>query len=151
MDDLGGADVNACSFCDIAAKQAEAVVLFEDDEVLAFLDTSPIRRGHSHIIPKQHFATFDVMPPALAGRIIALGQELARRLKATYKVERVAFLFTGGDVAHAHAHLIPMHEKTDVTSARYILNTEALHWSAAHLLADRESLLAAKAELGFET
>jgi hypothetical protein len=39
-------------------------------------------------------------------------------MKALYGVPRVAFLFTGGD--HAHAHVVPMHEKTDITSQRYI-------------------------------
>ncbi len=32
----------------------------------------------------------------------------------------MTFLFTGGDIPHAHAHLVPMHEKTDITSRRYI-------------------------------
>ena len=43
-----------------------------------------------------------------------------RALKALYGVPRVAFLFSGGDHAHAHAHVIPMHQKTDITSRRYI-------------------------------
>jgi catechol 2,3-dioxygenase-like lactoylglutathione lyase family enzyme len=73
-----------------------------------------------------HYETFDVIPPELAGRIVALGQDLARRMKAAYGVERVAFLFTGGDVPHAHAHVVPMHEKTDVTSARYVVSPPAL-------------------------
>ena len=41
-------------------------------------------------------------------------------MKALYGVPRVAFLFSGGDHAHAHAHVVPMHEKTDITSRRYI-------------------------------
>jgi histidine triad (HIT) family protein len=36
-------------------------------------------------------------------------------------VPRVAFLFTGGDIAHVHAHVVPMWEKTDITSRRYIV------------------------------
>ena len=34
---------------------------------------------------------------------------------------RGAFLFTGGDIAHVHAHVVPMYEKTDITSRRYIV------------------------------
>jgi histidine triad (HIT) family protein len=41
-------------------------------------------------------------------------------MKALYSLPRVAFLFSGGDHAHAHAHVVPMHEKTDITSRRYI-------------------------------
>ena len=65
-------------------------------------------------------------------------------MKEVYHVDRVAFLFTGGDVAHVHAHA-----KTDITSARYIVAPEELTWSSAHLLQTREDLLAVRASLGF--
>ena len=71
-------------------------------------------------------------------------------MKAVYNVNRVAFLFTGGDVPHAHAHVIPMHEKTDITSARYFLNPETIQFSSLHLQADQANLLRVKAELRFE-
>jgi histidine triad (HIT) family protein len=46
----------------IVAGTVDAVVLYEDDEVIAFLDIAPIRPGHSPIIPKRHDETFDVLP-----------------------------------------------------------------------------------------
>ena len=143
--------MNDCIFCRIAGKQEEAVVLYEDAEIMIFLDIAPIRSGHSHIIPKQHYETFELIPPDLAGRIIVLGQHLAKRIKAVYKVDRVAFLFTGGDVPHAHAHVIPMHEKTDITSARYIIGPSKPEFDSSHLRVDRQSLLEVKKELGFPT
>lgn len=87
---------------------------------MAFLDTHPIRTGHVQVIPRGHHATFEELPPATAAQIVQVGQRVAKALKRTYGVPRVAFLFTGGDVTHAHAHLVPMHEKTDVTSRRYV-------------------------------
>ena len=42
-------------------------------------------------------------------------------MKSLYGVERVAFALTGGDHAHVHAHVVPMQEKTDITSRRYIV------------------------------
>jgi histidine triad (HIT) family protein len=41
-------------------------------------------------------------------------------LRKLYAVQRVAFLFTGADIAHAHAHVVPMVETTDITSPQYI-------------------------------
>ena len=137
-----------CVFCGIAAGAIDSVILYEDDEIMAFLDIAPIRSGHSHIIPKKHFATFEVVPPALAGRIIELGQRLAKTLKAVYAVERVAFVFTGGDIPHAHAHVIPMVDKTDITSARYIVGSHDIQWASEHLNASRESLLAVRERIG---
>lgn len=109
-----------CQFCDIAAGRIRAHLVYQDSQVMAFLDSGPIRRGHVQIIPRDHYATFEDLPADLSGQVLALGQRIARAQKKLCGVERVAFLFTGGDIPHAHAHVVPMVEKTDITSRRYI-------------------------------
>ena len=109
-----------CIFCRIAAGEIPSHVVYEDDQLKAFLDIQPIRPGHVLIVPKQHHDYFDDLPSALAASIVHLGQRLGKAMKAIYGVERVAFLFTGTDVAHVHAHVVPMHEKHDITSPVYI-------------------------------
>ena len=93
--------------------------------------------------------TFELLPAPLAARIVDLGQQLARRMKDVYGVDRVAFLFTGGDVAHVHAHVVPMHQKTDITSARYIVEPAEVRWGSDHLLVEREALLKERGRLAF--
>ncbi len=109
-----------CIFCRIAAGEIPAHVVYEDDQIKAFLDIMPIRPGHVLIIPKSHHDYYDDLPPELAAAIVQLGQRLGKGMKKLYGVERVAFLFTGTDVSHVHAHVVPMHEKTDITSPIYI-------------------------------
>jgi histidine triad (HIT) family protein len=137
----------SCPFCRIASGELDAVIIYEDTDVVAFLDIGPIRPGHTQIIPRAHFDTFEELPPDLATRITLLAQQLAQRMKAVYGVERVAFLFTGGDVPHAHAHVVPMHARTDITSARYIVEPAELRMSSEHLLVDRATLLRVREEL----
>jgi histidine triad (HIT) family protein len=144
-----GEPLMPCTFCRIAAGQLDAVVVYEDADVIAFLDIEPIRRAHTQIIPRRHIESFEQLPPLLAAHITTLGQRLARRMKAVYGVERVAFLFTGSDIPHAHAHVVPMHAKTDITSARYVVSQPELQLSSAHLSADRTTLIRVRAELGF--
>lgn len=109
-----------CLFCRIARREIPAHIVYEDDHLVAFLDTGPIRPGHVQIIPRDHYPTFDDLTAELASRIIVLGQRLARILKERNHVSRAAFLFTGGDIAHAHAHVLPLIAPTDITSRRYI-------------------------------
>lgn len=118
--------------------------------MIALLDIAPIRPGHTVIMPCSHVETFEQLPAPLANRILAVGQQLARRMKALYKVERVAFFFTGTDIAHVHAHVVPMHEKMDVTSARYLVSQESISWSSEHLRADAETLKRVRDELAFK-
>jgi len=112
--------MNECLFCQIASGGERAAIIYEDDRILGLMDICPIRPGHAQIIPREHFVYFEDLPDAIACRIIHLGQRLSRTMKPLYGVPRVAFLFSGGDHAHAHAHVVPMHEKTDITSRRYI-------------------------------
>jgi histidine triad (HIT) family protein len=125
------------------------VRVHEDGELIALLDIAPIRPGHTVILPKTHIETFERLPAPLAGRILDLGQQLARRMKELYQVERVAFFFTGTDVAHAHAHVVAIHARMDVTSARYITSRSEISWSSEHLRTDAEALQRVRDELAF--
>lgn len=111
---------NGCLFCAITAGTIPARIICESDNLVAFLDIQPVREGHTLIVPRQHHAYFDDMPAELAAEVVAMGQRIARIQKTLYGVERVGFMFTGTDIAHVHAHVVPLHEPTDLTSRRYI-------------------------------
>lgn len=111
--------IPSCSFCAIAAQQAPAHIVHDTEDIVAFSDICPIRPGHTQIIPRRHFEVFEDLPEALALDILKLGQRIAQAQKRIYGVERVGFVFSGFDVPHAHAHVIPLHDRTDLTSMRY--------------------------------
>ena len=130
--------MTSCVFCQIISGEVPVDLIYHDELVAAFPDNHPIRPGHAMIVSKAHWPYFEDLPEATASRILLIGQRLAAAMKELYKVPRVAFAFTGGDHAHAHAHVIPMHEKTDLTSRRYI---------AEDILTFRSTPLAPPAEL----
>lgn len=145
-----------CIFCRIASGEIASHVVHEDERMKAFLDIQPIRPGHVLIVPKTHHDYFDDLPAELAAGIVHLGQRLGKAMKSIYGVERVAFLFTGTDVAHVHAHVVPMHEKTDITSPVYIeqqdlsfrlaprAGDDALRQTLAALCTELDGMAAAK-------
>ena len=112
--------VTDCVFCRIAAGREPAEVICRDELVMVLTDICPIRPGHLLIIPHTHHPYFDDLPPTTASRIIHPAQRLAKAMKPLFGVPRVAFVFTGADHPHAHAHVVPTHDRTDVTSRRYI-------------------------------
>ncbi len=109
-----------CVFCRIARRELHSHAVYEDDLVFAFLDAGPIRPGHTQIVPKVHYAHFDDLTADVSARIIGVGQKLAKVMKGAYRVPRVGLVFTGGDISHVHAHIVPLHNSTDITSRRYI-------------------------------
>ncbi len=136
--------MDGCLFCRIATRELGAHVVHEDRRLLAFLDICPIRPGHTQIITRDHFDYFDTAPPDLVCAVAVLGQKLAGAMKRRYGVPRVAFLFTGGDVMHVHAHVVPMLETTDITSRRYIAE-EALTFRGMPRAADADLVREASA------
>ena len=127
-----------CLFCRIARGEVPARVVHQSEDVIAFLDIRPIRRGHVLVVPRAHFAYYDDLPSEVAHEVMRVAQRLAPALRAGFKVERVGLFFTGVDIAHAHAHVVPMVEPTDVTSRQYI---------AEETLTFRPAALAPAAEL----
>lgn len=138
-----------CLFCRIARGQLPAHRLYEDAHILAFLDLHPIRPGHALVIPKAHYPWFEDLPEDLASRITTCAQRLARRMKALYPVERVALFYTGVHVAHAHAHVVPMHHIHDVSSQAYLREGVLDFSQPPQLQADEGARIAAELAAGF--
>jgi diadenosine tetraphosphate (Ap4A) HIT family hydrolase len=66
---------DGCIFCKIIRRESPAHIVYEDAQVIAFLDTLPIRPGHTLLVPKAHHARLTDLPPELAS---ALGVGLTK-------------------------------------------------------------------------
>ena len=142
-----------CLFCRIASGEIPSATVHATDRVFAFLDINPIRAGHTLIIPRDHHCYYDDVPPPVLAEMMALAGRLAPVLRARHGVERVASFYTGIDVAHAHAHVFPMFDRTDLTSPAYIVErpltfTRPPMADPAALAAEAEALRQALADAG---
>lgn len=86
--------------------------VFEDDLTFAFMDISPISRGHTLVLPKARARNIlDVTPDVLAATIVTVGR-VARAAKAAFEAEGVAIMQfnespAGQSVFHLHFHVVP--------------------------------------------
>jgi len=106
----------SCPFCYIHQHPEAAAMIHADDELMAFMDINPIRSGHVLIVSRAHEPEFFNLPERVAARAMTLAHRIAAVQKALFQPLRVGAMIAGGDVPHAHLHLIPMRENTDVTS-----------------------------------
>lgn len=104
--------MNDCIFCEIAAGRIPSMKVYEDDDVLAFLDIHPISEGHTLIIPKQHSAKLDECALDTLEKLIRSLQRLAGAVQKAMDSDGYNVLCNNGRAAgqlvdHVHFHIIP--------------------------------------------
>ena len=128
-----------CVFCRIVRGEIPSVKLYEDSEVLAFMDISPIVKGHALVIPKAHYDPLTALPPALLGRVMAAVQRIAAAQTAALKADGVNLFQANGAAAgqvvpHVHFHVIPRFNndghRWNWTSGRYDRTEDMDAWAA---------------------
>lgn len=100
-----------CVFCKIVANEIPAYRVYEDDEVLAFLDITQGTKGHTLLVPKKHVANLYEMDEDIAKTLFAKVPMLARALKDAFNPIGLNLVNNNDQplqsVFHAHLHLIP--------------------------------------------
>jgi len=101
-----------CVFCKIVAGQIPALKVFENEDILAFLDIGPLSEGHTLVVPKKHVHLLSEMSES---EMAAMSRHLPRLVRAIcgavgsegcnvlVNVGRVA----SQEVPHVHWHIIP--------------------------------------------
>ncbi len=105
-----------CLFCKIIKKEISSFIVFEDKEVVAFLDIHPIREGHILVVPKKHVEDFYDLTDKDLSHIFLITKKLSKKISKIFKPKKVGIVIAGLDVPHTHVHIIPMHEYHDITS-----------------------------------
>ena len=98
----------------------------ENDQFLAFLDITPLRRGHVLVIPKSEVDyIFDLADDTL-GNIFIFSKEVSAKIKKIFPCKKVGITVIGLEVPHAHIHLIPINSLADMnfTQEKLILSNE---------------------------
>jgi histidine triad (HIT) family protein len=103
-----------CRFCAIARGDADALVVLDDEQVLAFLDHRPLFPGHSLLIPREHYETLPDLPDALLEPLFGAARLLARAVVDAFDAEG-SFVAINNvvsqSVPHLHVHVVPRRRK----------------------------------------
>jgi len=104
-----------CVFCRIAEGSIPAYKIYEDQDILAFLDISQVTLGHCLVIPKKHFENIFELDNKTASILFEKVVQIAKMLKKNLNIENINILNNNGKLAyqsvnHYHIHLIPRYE-----------------------------------------
>jgi len=101
-----------CIFCKIAQGKAKARITQQNKWAMAFVAKDETSKGHTLVIPKDHYESiFDIPKDCLQG-VMELAQGLSRKLKAELGATGVNLLHASGkdaqqSVFHFHIHVVP--------------------------------------------
>ncbi|WP_111859673.1 HIT family protein [Acinetobacter sp. CFCC 10889] len=99
-------------FARILRGELPAIKIYEDEQVLAFMDIMPQADGHTLVIPKTPAVTLLDLPPDAAAYTIQVVQKVANAMKKALNVQGIVLMQLSGEAAgqtvpHVHFHLIP--------------------------------------------
>jgi histidine triad (HIT) family protein len=105
----------SCIFCRIVRGELPSTRVYEDEEVLAFMDIGPIIKGHTLVVPKQHHDPLIQTPEPLLAKLIAVVRRIAAAQMKGLKADGVNVHQSNGACAgqvvpHLHFHVIPRFE-----------------------------------------
>jgi diadenosine tetraphosphate (Ap4A) HIT family hydrolase len=99
-----------CIFCKIAKGEIDSAKIWEDKEFLAILDINPNTEGMALVLPKKHFDSYVFeMPDDAYQKLMLASKKVVKILEKGLNVTKVAMVFEGLGVNHAHAKLYPMY------------------------------------------
>ena len=100
----------SCVFCSIVAGETPATLIHEDDEFVAFLDTRPVFKGHTLLVPRVHVDTLPDLPAELRDGFLTLAQRLATAMTDGLGAQG-SFVAVNNivsqSVPHLHLHVVP--------------------------------------------
>lgn len=104
----------------IINREIPAYIVYEDDDIISFLDISQATKGHTLIVPKKAYANIYEMPEELLEKVIVVSKKVALAIQEAFNPSGLNILNNTNEVAgqtvfHFHIHLIPRYDQADVT------------------------------------
>ena len=118
----------ACVFCGIAAGELAANIVYRDQQVIAFLDRSPLFLGHTLVMPIAHIETLDDLAPEQVGPLFEVVRRTSIAVQAACAADG-SFVAVNTrmsqSVPHVHVHVVPRTQGDGLFSPRPIWRRQA--------------------------
>lgn len=100
-------------FTKIIRNEIPSYKVAEDDNFIAFLDISPLAKGHTLVVPKKEIDYIFDIEDNLYKEYFLFAKKVAAGIEKVIKCKRIGVAVVGLEVPHAHIHLIPINKIGD--------------------------------------
>lgn len=94
----------------------------ENEKFFAFLDISPVMKGHTLVVPKQQIDYIFDLDDTTIAEMMVFAKKVAKAIEKTVVCKRVGVAVVGMEVPHTHIHLIPITKENDLNFANPRVN-----------------------------
>ena len=104
----------ASIFSKIISEEIPCYKIAENDHCIAFLDVSPLSKGHVLVVPKKEVDLLFDLDDELYIEVGKMVKSVAKAIKEVISCTRVGMAVIGLEVPHAHVHLVPINNIGDI-------------------------------------
>lgn len=108
----------ASIFSKIVSGEIPSFKIAEDEHFIAFLDTSPIVKGHVLVVPKCEVDKLFEAEDVYLSSILLFAKPIAKAIEMSMPCKRCGISVIGLEVPHAHMHLVPINTADDLNFTR---------------------------------
>lgn len=108
----------ATIFSKIIAGEIPCYKIAETENCFAFLDISPLAKGHTLVIPKKEVDYIFDLEDSLLSELNIFAKRVAKAIDLACPCKKVGIAVIGLEVPHAHIHLVPLHNVGDLDFKR---------------------------------
>ena len=112
-------------FSKIIAQQIPSYKIAENDRFYAFLDISPLVKGHTLVVPRQEVDKFFDLSGYDLQEMMLFARPIAKAIEQAFNCKRCGLAAIGLEVPHAHLHLVPINSAGDLNFTRAKLSPTA--------------------------
>lgn len=104
--------MNDCLFCKIIKGEVPSSKVYENENIVAFLDINPVNPGHTLVVPKEHYENFSLADEKTLHHLVEAAQKVAKAIVKALGYEGYNIGVNNGSVAgqvifHLHVHVMP--------------------------------------------
>lgn len=107
----------ATLFTKIINGEIPGAFVYQDDLCVAFLDVSPIREGHTMVVPREEVSHWIDAEQPLIDHLMKVARAIGHAQKTAFDCERIGVMIQGYEVPHLHIHVWPTNSMADFNLA----------------------------------
>ena len=102
-------------FSRIIAGEIPGTFVYRDDRCVAFMSINPLARGHVLVVPIDEIDHWIDASPELVAHLFEITHRIGRAQQEAFDCQRVGVIIAGYEVPHAHIHVVPTDNMTQLS------------------------------------